>query len=363
MKNKKPVLGMIGAGMIAQEHLTNLGLTGGVTVRWVSDIRPDLCAEVARKFRIPRQTADYRQFLEDPAVDTVIIATPPFTHLEIFRDCVHAGKNVLIEKPACIHPSEADEMESLAGANPHLLIMDASGRHARLQPKFKKIRDMIASGILGDIYYIHHNSVARQFRPGIEYHPPAKWFLDKTMAGGGPFIDWGVYDLSFHLGILGDRPELVGADGFAVNGLDRKDPGTDIFTVEEHGAVSMTFTDGLHYYWERGSNANVAVPGETRIYGTRGGLKFSYITWETPEITWYYLDEKEKARQKLVRPNMRYHLSDHHAMMKHFVAVLKGKEQPVIPFLTALKHLRIIFRIYGDMKNVRPSMDSVQTAK
>jgi len=32
--------------------------------------------------------------------------------------------------------------------------------------------------------------------------------MNKQLAGGGPFADIGVYDLSFHLGLLSDKPEL-----------------------------------------------------------------------------------------------------------------------------------------------------------
>jgi predicted dehydrogenase len=92
---------------------------------------------------------------------------------------------------------------------PEILAMECSGRHARLIPKFRKVKEIIGSGALGEIYYIHHNCVWRQNRPGIEFHPRAKWFLDKSQAGGGPLFDWGVYDLSFHLGSLGDSHDLV----------------------------------------------------------------------------------------------------------------------------------------------------------
>jgi hypothetical protein len=92
-------------------------------------------------------------------------------------------------------------MVLLAQNHPDRISMDASCRDARLQPKFRFVKRIIDSGVLGEIYYIHHNSVARQFRPGIEYHPAAKWFLSKNIAGGGlkfAYLTWDSNEVEYY---------------------------------------------------------------------------------------------------------------------------------------------------------------------
>jgi predicted dehydrogenase len=352
MKRTKNIFGVIGAGMIAQEHIRNLNLLTGDRIKWIAEINPVLGKKIAKNYNIRNWTSNYQKVLSDEEITAVIIATPPLTHLEIIKECVKSGKNILIEKPICINEQELDEFEAIVNSYPALIIMDASGRHSRLQPKYKKIKSIIDSGILGDIYYIHHNSVARQGRPGIEYHPKAKWFLDKKKSGGGPLLDWGVYDLSFHMGILSDKYSLIDAHGFLNSGLDLKNSETDIYNVEEHGAVYMQFDNKLKYYWERGAHANVEVPGETRIYGSRGGLKFSYITWESEKINHYYLDKNEKSKEKLIRVNMKAHESDHFELIAHFIDVLDKKSEPIISIQQAIKNLRIIYKIYASLTNL-----------
>lgn len=346
--SKSITFGIIGSGMIAQDHLTNLNEFEEARVKWISAVIKDKVQleATAKKFKVPNITTDYLDVLKDKEVDVVVICTPPFTHFGILLESLNYKKHILIEKPMVINEKELNTLLNEAEKHPELTIMDCSCRHARLQPKFRFVRDLISSGKLGDIYHIHHNACYRQGRPGIEYHPTAKWFLDRNKSGGGPIIDWGVYDLSFHLGILNDRPELMSCEGFVTSGLDSVDPGTPVNTVEEHGSIWMRFSGGLTYYWERAAHANVEVPDETRIYGTRGGLKFSFLTWESPGITLYELDENNNPVSNTITVAMDEHKDDGYELTRHFLSVLKGKEESMMPLHRAAKHLRIIFEAY-----------------
>jgi predicted dehydrogenase len=346
---KEIVFGIIGAGMIAEKHILGLQKTGNAKVKWVARENGTKLREFQDKYAIPFGTTNYREILADDEVDAIIITAPPALHHQLFVDSVNDGKHILLEKPAAIKKEDLDAMVKLAADHPELIISDCSSRHARLQPKFRKVKEIIDSGKLGEIYYIHHNAIARQSRPGIEYHPSAKWFLNKEIAGGGVLFDWGVYDLSFHLGLLNDEPELENFNLlFMKNGLDQIDPGTDIFDVEEHFAVTMEFTGGLRYYWEHATNANVEATNETRIYGTKGGVKLSFCSWESPDIEFYDVenDGKGKARKEIIHIDMSQQ-EDNDSLSAHFVNVLLGKEKVEMPLSLAAKHLNIIFRIYN----------------
>jgi predicted dehydrogenase len=228
---------------------------------------------------------------------------------------------------------------------PELIAMECSARHSRLNPKFSFVKELIASGALGEIYHIHHQRVERQNRPGIEFHPIAKWFLDKSKAGGGPLFDWGVYDLSFHLGILGDAPQLEQVKSVTMkSGLDDVDPETTVYDVEEHLSVSMVFSDGLSYYWERGAHAHMHVPNETRIYGTRGGIKLAYCTWDDPEVIFYDLDDEGNVREKRFTQECPKE-EDGYFLSLHLIDLLDRKVEPLVSLETAKKHMEIIFRI------------------
>jgi predicted dehydrogenase len=134
---------------------------------------------------------------------------------------------------------------------------------ATLDAKFQIIKSIIDSGKLGTIYHVHHNHLART--TFIEWNPSGAWAMNKMRAGGGPFIDWGVYDLSFHLGLLDDVPQLKSLRSFSRNDLRDITKLVQFSDVEQHGAAwlefdTVTFTTarrGMHAETpnERGSTA------------------------------------------------------------------------------------------------------------
>ncbi len=342
--------GIIGAGMIAEKHIDAFEQTGKVKIKWVARRNAEKLKSFQEKYKIPFGTTDYQELLNDQDVELVVITTPPQQHCQMFIDALKAGKHVLIEKPLGIARDELERMVQERQKHPELKVSSCSCRHARLQPKFRKAKEIIDSGRLGEIYFIHHNAVARQSRAGIEYHPAAKWFLNREIAGGGPLLDWGVYDMSFHLGLLNDKPELEKiCTAFAKSGLDKVDPGTDIYDVEEHFMTVLQFTGDLKYYWERAAHANVEEDNQTRIYGTKGGIKLSYCTWESPEIVFFDVDNqgKGKARKEIINVNTETHGGDDFELAQHFIALIENKVKPMMPVEREQKHLNIIMDIYS----------------
>jgi len=340
-------IGVIGAGMIAEHHLDAIQKIPNLETRWVAATRQTSLDRITQKYPVPNTTTDYTDILRDEEVHAVMICTPPHLHKKIFEESLEAGKHILLEKPAGISLDEVDQMIASAQNYPHLKIMDCSARHSRLVPKFQKVKEIIDSGALGEIYHIHHNAVNRYSRPGIEYHPTAKWFLNKAIAGGGPLFDWGVYDLSFHLGVLGDVPELDRIKHVTFkSGLDNIDTGDVIFDVEEMFLAMLEFTGGISFYWERASHANMSVPNETRIYGTKGGIKLAFCSWDDPDIIFYGPDNKEET----IKMDYSGH-DDGFALVQHFSDVLDGKCEPVMSLELARKHLEIIFKCYDAGRN------------
>jgi predicted dehydrogenase len=138
------------------------GYWGPNIVRNVMD-RPELelwglCEmnpERVRKFtaRYPgvRTSSDLDEVLADPTVDAVSIATPPATHYPLAKRALEAGKHVLVEKPLATCAAEAEELVELA-ASRHLTLMP--GHTFLYSPAVNKVRELIDSGELGEIYFV-----------------------------------------------------------------------------------------------------------------------------------------------------------------------------------------------------------------
>jgi predicted dehydrogenase len=220
--------------------------------------------------------------------------------------------------------------------------MEASCRYSRLRPKAKVVRDLISKGKLGNVYHIHNQMMLRD--TFVDHNPKGVWGVNKKLAGGGPFIDWGCYDISFHLGVLGDAPKLKSLKTYTWNGLRKVN--APVADVEQHGAALMEFDTGLTYYYERGAGAHCEVASETRILGTKGGLKFSYLPWDPNQIQFFSTDKKGAPTQEIIEVTAKQHPEFGNVpLMTHFLACIQGKATSLMPLELAAKHLDILWRI------------------
>jgi predicted dehydrogenase len=108
-------------------------------------------ADFARRHPGVRVEPNIEHLLLDPRISAIAIATPPRTHYELARQALLAGKNVLVEKPLAASVEEADELVELAQRERRLLM---PGHTFVYSPAVNKVRDLIRSGELGEIYFI-----------------------------------------------------------------------------------------------------------------------------------------------------------------------------------------------------------------
>jgi predicted dehydrogenase len=87
-----------------------------------------------------------------PALDAVIVATPPESHAAVARSALQAGKHVLVEKPLATSLDDAREVVRVAHEADRLLMV---GHTFKYNPAVRELRRRVSAGELGDIYYIH----------------------------------------------------------------------------------------------------------------------------------------------------------------------------------------------------------------
>jgi predicted dehydrogenase len=341
---KKHNLGVIGAGMYGKILMRCFQKDQRADILWANSASEATTKSAAQEFGVEKWSTDYRDVLNDPAVDAVVIGTPPYLHAEQLEASLNAGKHVLLEKPMAESLESVRRIVKAVEGAPNLKVLEASCRHTRLTRKFKFIKDMMDSGKLGEIYHIHHNHLMRT--TFIEYNPNGAWAMNKSLAAGGPFADWGVYDLSFHLGLLNDLPQLKSLQKFSRNDLRDMSKFVSFSDVEQHGAAWLEFDTGLTYYYERGSGVHGETPNETRLYGTKGGLRFQFPSWDSNEVE-FFTTENNEPRKETFTIDMTDAPDDSLALTTHFLDYLDGKVEPLMPVQRAAKHMEILFRILG----------------
>jgi len=98
----------------------------------------------------------YTKVLDDKNITGVVIATPVVTHYELAKHAIIAGKHVFVEKPLTLSSAEAKELIEIAQKKKKILMV---GHLLRYHPAVIKIKKMIDSGELGEIYYIYSQRV------------------------------------------------------------------------------------------------------------------------------------------------------------------------------------------------------------
>ena len=156
MNTKRVRMGLVGYGYWGPNVLRNFMELKGADVRWVCDRDPQRLALAKTRFPSVVVTQDYQDMLSDPEVDAVLITTPISTHYELARLALRAGKHVFVEKPMTASSVDARRLLEIS-RNAGLVLM--VGHTFEYSPPVMKIKEIIDSGELGDIYFVTSSRV------------------------------------------------------------------------------------------------------------------------------------------------------------------------------------------------------------
>ncbi len=138
------VIGTGWCGGIRSEALSRSALCKKLHI---CEIRPDRLAEVKALTNPATATLDYQDIIKNPAISVVYVCTTPeHTHFPIARDCLRAGKHVLLEKPIAMELFEADELITIARRNN---LKFTIGYSQRFNTKVAYAKKKITDGTLG----------------------------------------------------------------------------------------------------------------------------------------------------------------------------------------------------------------------
>ena len=141
---KQVDVAIIGTGWCGGIRAEMLAKSALVDRLHLCDIRADRLAEVQAL-----TGSDYRDILNNPAIEVVYISTTPEpTHYPIARDCLKAGKHVLLEKPIALDLAEADDLINISRANN---VKFTIGYSQRFNPKIAFAKKKITDGTLGNV--------------------------------------------------------------------------------------------------------------------------------------------------------------------------------------------------------------------
>lgn len=189
-------IGVIGYGYWGPNLVRNFFEAPGAQVVCVSDLRDDRLELVSGRYPAIKTTNNAWELIEDPSIDAVAIATPVSTHFELATRTLEEGKHVLVEKPLGSNTDQVQRLIALAQKRKRVLMVDHTFVYTGA---VRKIRKLVESGSLGEIYY--YDSV--RVNLGLFQHDVnVLW-------------DLAVHDLSIMDYVLPFRPCAVSAAGLS----------------------------------------------------------------------------------------------------------------------------------------------------
>jgi predicted dehydrogenase len=143
-------VGVIGYGYWGPNIVRNLHGLDNTRVEMVCDQSAQALGKLRKSFPGVASCTDANEVLTSPNIDAVAVITPVWTHFELAKKALENGKHVFVEKPFTSNSRQAEELIDLAARKNLKIMVD----HTFLfTGAVKKIRELVDSGALGDLYY------------------------------------------------------------------------------------------------------------------------------------------------------------------------------------------------------------------
>lgn len=246
-------LGVIGCGKVAcRIHLPALRRVRGAKVVAVADPVPARLAEGAQLAGGVAAFADWKELLRQDTVDAALICTPSALHAECALAALAARKHVYVEKPLASNLSQA---ESVLRAWEPAGLVGMSGFNYRHHPIYQKMREIVASGTLGQVI-----AVRSCFTSAGEWID--EWRKTRSL-GGGVLLDLAGHHIDLAQFVLGQRVREVSARVASLR------------SEQDTAWTHMTLENGVpmqSFFSLRGTDSN-----RFEIYGESGRATVDYL--------------------------------------------------------------------------------------
>jgi predicted dehydrogenase len=170
-------MGLVGPGFVGAHHIDAVRRLGFVDVVAVAASSEGSARARAEALGVPKAYGNYEKLVADPAVHVVHNTTPNALHGAVILAALKAGKHVISDKPLA---TSAKEARQLRDAAQKAGVVHAVTFNYRGNPLVQQARDMIATGSVGAVHFVHGAYLQDWLLEQTDY----SWRLDP--ATGGP---------------------------------------------------------------------------------------------------------------------------------------------------------------------------------
>ena len=288
-------IGIIGAGRIGQVHGKSI-LTGvpDAKIKAIADpYLTEQAKEWAQSAGIEKISLDYKDIINDPEIDAVLICSSTDTHCPISLEAIAAGKHVFCEKPIDHDLGKIQSViEALKGKN----IKYQVGFNRRFDHNFRAVKDAVAAGKIGDIHVIRVSS--RDPQP-----PPPAY----VKISGGIYLDMMIHDFDMVRYLSGCEVEEVYANGAVLI-----DPEIGAAGDVDTAIVTMKMKNGALAVIDNSRQAVYGYDQRAEVFGSKGCVANGNDSASTAVLTtvdgvvsekplWFFLERYMAAYQSEIR--------------------------------------------------------------
>ncbi|MEK7395943.1 MAG: Gfo/Idh/MocA family oxidoreductase [Candidatus Poribacteria bacterium] len=155
-KDNKVILGMVGIGYWGPNLLRNFTQIDKCRMKICCDLDEKSLKNVQSQYPDIITTKQYSDLLNDPDINAVVIAVSAAKHYDLVKLAIQKNKHVFVEKPLTLNISDAEDLVKLAEEKNVKLMV---GHLMEYHPAIEKLKQMIQSGELGEVYYIYSQRV------------------------------------------------------------------------------------------------------------------------------------------------------------------------------------------------------------
>ena len=307
--------GILSTGLIADQFTRDVQRLSDHKVVAVGSRSLEKANEFADRFSIKNRHGSYLELFNDPEVDGIYVATHHPLHARDTIAALSAGKPVLCEKPFAMSFEETKAMVDKAREK-NLLLMEAMW--ARYLPHMVRIREIINSGVLGEII-----SVRADHGQWFKLDPEFRLF--KPELGGGALFDLGIYVVSFASMVLGTPERVTARSTKAFTGVDGQ---TSIILEYKSGAQAILTATNL-----------AATPNRALIVGREARIEIDR-TFYAP-TTFRVINNKDEIIDGWDKKYVGHGLREEAA---EFARCLRSgeKESPMMPLAETLSIMKTL---------------------
>lgn len=339
MKNGKVGYAVVGLG-VGKKHAKAAAESKNADLIAVCDLLQERLDLITADYPETITYTDFDEMLKNPDIDCVSICVPSGMHADFAVKALHAGKNVLVEKPVDITVENALRIEK---ARVETGLKAGVVHQNRYNPDMPLMHDAIVSGKIGKVLF--GDFAVKWFRTQ-EYYDNGGWRGTWEMDGGGSLMNQAVHTVDLMQWLMNSDVESVTSQIAIYNHEIETEDFTASLIKFKSGAVA-TFI-----------STTCAYPGLTtdiRVYGTDGSMEAD----QDKLLTWKFKDAPENEEAEMLAKytgNAAAAALDptlclgHNSVVEDMIsAIIEDRDPDILP-MEAIKSVRIVNAVYESAK-------------